>query len=299
MGLNLYNLTLNAYSAFLESSGLLGNRISAACISFSDNSKDEALKEAESKGLINKQNLTDEGKIIANIICLPEKTIVATNSTFGPVPLCIFSFKDGFWSLVKLDNINKNVMLLAPIEQTDILSIVKDALVGEHNVSNFTQYSLTLNNDEIIILNTLIMLLGMRLKEKNGPLMSHNYRFNLDDLFLNKEFAKIALVGEIAGKSSEIIDFIKDSERIKIAINGLINKHVITKSTILDYYEPSLSFFNFLCPQNNMFILSYSDISNKKGHKYYVFPNSILEITVDRNSITFTSVNEFDFSVWN
>ena len=68
MAMNLYNLSLNAYSAFLEYSGLLGNRISAACISFSGDSKSDALKEVESKGLIINDKLSDEGNIIANII---------------------------------------------------------------------------------------------------------------------------------------------------------------------------------------------------------------------------------------
>ena len=107
MEMKLYVLSIESYSAFLETSGLLGNRIASGIIAFTGVSKELSLKEAEEKGLIKDNELTKEGKTIADIICLPEKTIVASNSTFGPVPLCIFNYKKGLWCLIKLDYINK------------------------------------------------------------------------------------------------------------------------------------------------------------------------------------------------
>ena len=296
--MNLYRLSLEAYCAFLNCSGLLGNRLAAAYVAVNGEVSPEHLKEAEENGLLNNQKLTEEGQKLANIITLPEKTIIATNSSFGLVPLCVFSYKDDFWSLIKIDYSGKYVTLLGPIESENIVSIVKDALVGEQKVENFSPFSLILNNDEIIIVNCLIMLIGERLREKNKPLLPHNYRFNLEDLFLNKDFAKIALAEEVTSKSSETIDFFKDSKRLKEAIYSLIKKQVIVKSSVVDFWEPSLVFFNFLAPQSNMFILSYNDLASRIGHKYYVFPNSIIEINSYRNSITFTSVEDFDYSLW-
>ncbi len=298
MSMNLYQLTINAYATLLEKSKLAANRLAAGYISLSNENNEFALKELEEKCLIVSGVLSDEASLIASIISLPEKSIVAVNSGFGKVPLCVFSKKDDLWSLVKVDYRSNVVIILGPINSANILDVVKDSLIGKQQVVEFQPFSVSLNNDELIFFNLLLVWLGNKSQEVALPLMPHNYRFNIESLFENSDFGLLAFADDVLDGNSETISFISDPERIYRAIDGLINKHVLVKSPIAGYLQPDSVVFNCLAPQKGMFIISYSDIATKEGHKYYVFPESILELSVDRNSITFTNVDQLDFSLW-
>ena len=298
MSMNLYQLTINAYSTLLEKSKLAANRLAAGYISLSIENNEFALKELEEKSLVVSGALSEEASMIASIISLPEKSIVAVNSSFGKVPLCVFSKKEDLWSLVKVDYRSNAVILLGPIDSVNILDVVKDSLIGEHQVVNFQPFSVCLNNDELTFFNLLLIWLGNKSREVAVPLMAHNYRFNIASLFENDDFGILAFADDVLEGNSETISLISDPERIYRAIDGLMNKHILVKSPIAGYLQPDSVVFNCLAPQKGMFIISYSDIATKEGHKYYVFPESILELSVDRDSVTFTNVENLDFSLW-
>ena len=298
MGMNFYRLSLNCYEAFLAASGIMPTKLAAAYIEYSGNSDRELLKEAEANGLAQNRELTSEGNIIAEIITMPEKTIIASNSSFGRIPLCFFCFKQNFWSFISIDYKNKFVTLLAPIEKSSITAIAKDALIGKLQILNYSPFSISLTNDELMIYNFVLMLMGNRAKSKSGPLLPLDCRFNYEEILLNREFAKEALAGEILGGNSDVFTFIKDPERCKNAFNKLLEKQILAKSPIKGYLQPGITMFYRLAPQKGMFVLSYSDLETKKGKKYYVFPNSILEVTADRNSLTFTAAQDIDYSLW-
>lgn len=299
MNLNFYRLSLDCYKAFLAVSGCLPNKLAAAFVEKNENSSTEDLKQAEENGLAKNGKITEEGSVIASIICNPVKTIVASNSSFGRIPICFFSYKEGFWAFVSIDYDNKLVTLLAPIENSGITSVAKDALIGKMQITNFSPFTITLSNDELIVYNLVLMLIGKKSKEKGEPLIPQDCRIKYEDLLLNREFAKQALSGELSSENSEILSMIKDPERCKNAINSLIAKQVLAKSPVVGFLQPGIAMFYRLAPQKGMFILSYSDLETKAGHKYYVFPSSILEVFADRNSLTFTAVKDIDYSLWN
>ena len=299
MNLNFYRLSLDCYKAFLAASGCLPNKLAAAFVENNENSSIDILKQAEENGLAQNGKISADGSIIASIICNPEKTVVATNSSFGKIPICFFSYKEGFWAFVSIDYNNKYVTLLAPIENSAITSIAKDALIGKMQISNFSPFTISLSNDELMVYNLVLMLIGKRSKEKGEPLFPQDCRIKYEDLLLNREFAQQALSGELTSENSDILTMIKDPDRCKNAINKLIEKQILAKSSAVGYLQPGITMFYRLAPQKGMFILSYSDFETKGGHKYYVFPNSILEVFADRNSLTFTSVKDIDYSLWN
>ncbi len=298
MAMNFYRLSLDTYKAFIAFSEVQPNKLAAAFIEYEGDLKKETLLMAEENGLVKEGKLTIDGLRIARIICTPERTILASNSSFGKLPLCVFNFKEDFWVFVSIDN-NNNVNLLAPIEKKEIISVVKDALIGNVNIINFLPLNITLNNDELMVYNLILMLMGDRKKLKQGSLLPLDCRFKFEDLIFNREFAKQALVGEVVSKNSEIFALMNDPERCKDIINKLIEKQILAKSSIDGYLQPGVTMFYRLAPQNGMFILSYSDLESKIGHKYYVFPNSLLEITADRNTLTFSATRDLDYSLWN
>ena len=298
MTMNFYRLSLDSYKLFLSASGFLPTKLAAAYVETNEISNAEDLTQAEENGLLQDGKITNEGSLIASIISNPEKTVIASNSSFGRVPLCFFCFKEGFWAFVSMDYTNKFVSLLAPIESKDITSIAKDALIGKLQITNYSPFSISLSNDELMIYNMVLMLMGKRSKEKSEPLLPLDCRFNYEDLIINREFAKQVLAGEVLSENSEVLTLIKDPERCKNAVNKLIEKQILAKSQIKGYLQPGITMFYRLAPQKGMFILSYSDLETKKGKKYYVFPNSIIEVTADRNSLTFSAAQDIDYSLW-
>ena len=298
MGMNFYRLSLECYQAFLAVSGLMPNKMASAYIEYQGDSAMELLKQAEENGLAHNGELSVEGKKIADIISMPEKTIVASNTSFGRVPLCVFSSKEGNWAFVSIDYKNKYVTLLAPIENSGIAAVAKDALIGNLQVLNFSPFSISLSNDELMIYNLVLLLMGNRAKSKSSPLLPHDCRFKFEDILLNREFAKEALAGEVLSENSDVFTLIKDPERSKNAVNKLLEKQILAKSPVVGYLQPGITMFYRLAPQKGMFILSYQDIETKRGHKYYIFPNSIIEVTADRNSLTFTAAQDIDYSLW-
>ena len=135
MSYNFYRLSLDSYTAFLAVSKFLPTKLAAAYVEFKGNSLNEYLNQAEENGLASGGKLTKEVTDIASIICMPEKTIVASNSSFGRIPMCFFCYKNGFWAFVSMDYSNKYVTLLAPIEKQNIALIAKDALIGNLEIS--------------------------------------------------------------------------------------------------------------------------------------------------------------------
>ena len=299
MSYNFYRLSLDSYKAFLAASEFLPTKLAAAYVEFKGNSFKEYLNQAEENGLASGGKLTKEGTDIASIICMPEKTIVASNSSFGRIPMCFFCYKNGFWAFVSMDYNNKYVTLLAPIEKQNIALIAKDALIGNLEISNFSAFSVSLSNDELMIYNLVLMLIGQRSKVKGQPLLPVDCRFNFEEILSSREFAKQALAGEVLSENSEIFTLIKDPERSKNAVNKLLEKQILAKSPVVGFLQPGITMFYRLAPQKGMFILSYTDLETKNGKKYYVFPNSIIEVTADRNSLTFTAAQDIDYSLWN
>lgn len=298
MNFNFYRLSLDCYKAFLSASGNLPNKLAAAFVENSENFKLEDFKQIEENGLTQDGKLTNDGSLIASILTAPEKTLIATNSSFGRLPLCFFSYKEGFWAFVSIDYNSKYVSLLAPIEKSAITSIAKDALIGKMQISNFSPFTISLSNDELMVYNLVLMIMGKRSREKGEPLFPQDCRIKYEDLLLSREFAQQALSGELSSENSEILTMIKDPERCKNAINRLIEKQVLAKSSAVGFLQPGITMFYRLAPQKGLFILSYSDLETKEGHKYYVFPNSIIEVFADRNSLTFTAVKDIDYSLW-
>lgn len=299
MTTDFYRLSLDSYTALLASSGIFPNNLAAAYIEYTGDSLQTSLNEAETNGLYKDGSLTENGARLISIICSPERSVVTVNSSFGSVPLCVFSYKDNNWVFISVDYKLKSVTLLGLIENNNIISVVKDALIGNLVITNYSPFSITLNNDELYIYNLVLMLMGQRFKEKNGVLLPLDCRFKFEDIIDNREFAKQALAGEVLSENSDIFGFINDPERCRIAINKLIEKQILAKSSVFGYLQPGITMFYRLAPQKGMFILSYSNLETKIGHKYYVFPNSILEVTVDRSSLTFTAVKDIDYSPWN
>ncbi len=298
MKMNCYRLTIDCYSAFLQTSNLPVNKLSAAYLEFNGGNIEQALKEAEGNGLVKKNRITPDGSMIASIISAPQKAIVASNSSFGAVPLCVFSFKNGFWVLSTIDYSTKVVTLVAPIPVAQIADVARDALIGERNLNNFSPFSMTLTNDEMTIYSLALLLLNNRAKAKNEPLLMEDSYFCFQDLIMGSEFATLALVEDVAGDNSNALAIVNDPERCRIAFNGLLEKQVFAKCKYEGYCIPAISMFYRLAPQRGMVILSYKDLETDIGHKYYLLKDSIMEITAKPDSITFTSVSDIDYSLW-
>lgn len=298
MKMNCYRLSVDCYSAFLQTSNLPVNKLAAAYLEFNGSNQEQALKEAEGNGLVKKNRITPDGSMIASIISAPQKAIVASNSSFGAVPLCVFSFKNGFWALCTIDYSTKVVTLVAPIPASSIAAVAKDALIGETNLSNFSPFNITLTNDEMSIYSLCLLLLNNRAKAKNEPLTMEDCYFNFQDLIMGTEFATLALVEDVATDNSNVLAIVNDPERCKRAFNGLLEKQVFAKCKYEGYCIPAINMFYRLAPQRGMVILSYKDLETDIGHKYYILQDNILEITAKPDSITFTAVQDIDYSLW-
>lgn len=296
--MNCFRMSIDCYSAFLQTSNLPVNRMAAAYLEFNGGNIEQALQETEGKGLVKNGRITPDGSMIASTISSPQKVVVASNSSFGAVPICVFSFKNGFWALTTLDYSSKVITLVAPIAATQIASVARDALIGDIQIMNFSPFSISLTNDEISIYNLSLMLLNNRAKAKGGPLVPEDCYFNFQDLIMGKEFAGIALVEDVANENSNIFSIVNDPERCRLAFNGLLEKQIYKKCKFEGYCLPAINMFYRLAPQRGMVILSYKDLQSEAGHKYYVFQDSILEITADSNSVTFTAVQDINYDIW-
>ncbi len=115
---------------------------------------------------------------------------------------------------------------------------------------------------------------------------------------MGKEFASIALIEDVACENSTIFSLVGDPDRCFAAFNGLLEKQVFTKCRFEGYCQPAINMYYRLAPQKGMVILSYKDLETEVGHKYYVFPDSLMELSADANSITFNAVKELDYSLW-
>lgn len=296
--MNCYKLSIDCYAAFLQASVIPASEIAAAYTEYNGFSIDESFDEAKGTGLVENGSLTDEGFGVAESICNPDRAVVASNSLFGLVPVCVFCLKNNVWTLVAIDYSSNEVNIVANIATTNIVEIAKDSLIGNPEIIDFSNFTITLNNDEMALLNCCQMLVSRKVRSNGGPLKPSELSFKIQDLVLGRDFATMAFADDVVLNNSEIFDFVKDSDRCRKAMDTLVAKGVFAKGFIEGYYQPGRVMIEKLAPQRGMFIVSYGDLSEGIGHKYYVFPNSILEVTADKNSVTFTSVRDLNYTLW-
>ena len=124
--MNTYKLTLDAYVALLHFSDITPTDLASAYVFYSDIDIEAGVSEAEIAQLIAYGVPTSDGVRISQAICTPQKTIVATNSTFGRVPLCVFNYFNNKWYITEFDHVAKCVNIISDISIDEIYAAAQD-----------------------------------------------------------------------------------------------------------------------------------------------------------------------------
>lgn len=293
-----YRFTVDGYAVLLKLCNLEPNNIAEAYVSVYDPAMARGLDSVEENGLLKEVGgLTEEGVILASAICQPQKCIAAVNNTFGGVPYCYFCLKEHLWYLIEFDNEAKCVNIIAPIEKSEIEYIAREALVGNLIVDNYSPFSITLNNDEMAIFNLSLLLMGTKSKINGGSIPPQEGSFSVEDLLLGREFATLAMTEDISS-SSELFNLLDNPYKFQAAIDKLISKKVLARANQPGRYKPDIVYYYKLAPSKNMVMLSYCNVETGLGHKYYIFTDSIMAITADKNSVTFSQARDINLSLF-
>lgn len=295
--MNHHVMSFNYYSAFLNAAGYQPNELSASYLAYEGDNLIEDLKKTEGLGLYKDGKLTNKGKIIAKVLCQPLKTVVAHNTALGEIPLCIFNYNFGFWIFIRIEPNLKIVDLVSPISPVDIKSYAKEALIGKWEGKGFGSFFLFLTNEEVSLYNLVIMLMARRAKSSVKPLTKAESEFSAKELLSGEEMITSLINEEVCG-CSELKALLNEPLRCKNLFESLVRKEVLEESEKSGYFIPGKIMLSKLMPNKNMMNLAFADSGSGISYKYYIFPDSMLEITVERGGLAFTQVSDLNYSVW-
>ena len=122
-----------------------------------------------------------------------------------------------------------------------------------------------------------------------------------------KEFGADIVYSEFISSDGLIRDAVKSIRKLSyteaerpfgVQIFGNAVEPMVEAALYAERYKPDIVYYYKLAPSKNMVMLSYCNVETGLGHKYYIFTDSIMAITADKNSVTFSQARDINLSLF-